>query len=112
PERVVRVDAHRELHAALEVEPELELLGLERAGDGPVIPLGEHRVHADGRKHREHRGDGEDFPAKVLVHGQLCVATTVASPCRAPIAARATSMRTLSAIWICTVFSLNFVTCP
>ena len=58
-----------EVHAALEVEPELQLLRGKPAGSGQVVSLRQDRVDADGEENRRTRATHrEKFPAKVLVH--------------------------------------------
>ena len=72
------------------------------------VARGDDRVHPDAREHHEHDRDRDQFPAKIghdsffplavgglgrrrLLHGRLTL-------CRPPMAARETSMRTLSAV--------------
>src|SRR5262245_29311400 len=66
---IVGVDAQLELHASLEVEPELERSRLERGVQRPVEVLGQQRVDAHTEEQGEDDEDAEELPAKVLVHG-------------------------------------------
>ena len=68
PQRIVGLHAQDEMHAAFEVETELQLLVLHPSGCRQVLPRGEDRVHPDHEEHDEDADDGDDFPAYVL-HG-------------------------------------------
>ena len=72
-QRVVGVDPHDEVDAALEVEPELQLHA-PQPGGGPAAD--DIAVRAAGRRRcrrrrRRHDENGDDFPAKILVHGSV-----------------------------------------
>ena len=65
-QRIVGLDAQVEMDAALEIEPELQLLVHQPARRVDALARGENRIHADGREDNEDGDDRDDFPAKVL----------------------------------------------
>jgi hypothetical protein len=62
------MDAHHEVHAALQVEAEPQPLGHEPRGRRQAVASGQLRVDADRKEDDEHREDRDDFPLQVLVH--------------------------------------------
>ena len=61
--RVIGLDAHHELHAALEVEPELQLLVAQPLRRRQVVACRENRIDADSEEHDEDSENGDDLPA-------------------------------------------------
>ena len=55
------------MHAALEVEAELQLLGCEPPRDRQTKALREHRIDPDGSEDDEHDDDRDRLPTKILV---------------------------------------------
>ena len=64
-QRVIGLHAQDQVHAALEVEPELELLVHQHGGRMNATPRGEQGIDANGGKRHEDDDDGDEFPAKV-----------------------------------------------
>ena len=52
-QRIVAVDAQHEVHAALEVEAELQLLGHQPRRGRQAEALREHRIDPDGREEHD-----------------------------------------------------------
>ncbi len=65
---IAGLDAHDEVHASLEVEPEPELLGHQPSRGREAVALRQQRVDAEGREQHEGDRNGHDFPTKVLDH--------------------------------------------
>ena len=65
PQRIVGLDAQHEVHAALQVEPELELLVHQPAGRRDAVARRDDRIDADAREDDEDGEDRDDLPAKV-----------------------------------------------
>ena len=53
-QRIVGLHAEHELHAAVEVETELELLVHQPGGRVDAVARGDNRIHPDAREHHEH----------------------------------------------------------
>jgi hypothetical protein len=61
------MDAEHQVDAAAEIQPELQLFGLEPRRRGhPGITIGEDGVDAEHEENGKDADDGENFPADVL----------------------------------------------
>ena len=65
PQRIVGLDAQHEMDAALQIQPELELLVHQPARGRQVIARRQDRVDAEPEEDDEDGEDRDDLPAKV-----------------------------------------------
>src|SRR5476651_1062746 len=65
PKRIVGLDAEDEVDAALEIEPELELLVHQPAGRRQVVARRHDGIHPEPEEQDEDAKNGDDLPAKV-----------------------------------------------
>ena len=63
PQRIVGLHAQNEMHAALEIEAELDHLVGEPCRLGDSVAGRDDRIHANGREDHRHRDDRDEFPA-------------------------------------------------
>ena len=62
-QRIVGLDAQHEVHAALEVEPELQLHIAQPLRRRQVVARRENRIDADPEEHDEDDENGDELPA-------------------------------------------------
>ena len=63
PQRIIGLDAHHEVHAALEIEAQLQLHVAQPLRRGQPVAIGDDRIDADPEKQDEHGEDGDELPA-------------------------------------------------
>src|SRR6185503_8623357 len=97
---IVGLDAEHKVHAALEIQPELELFRHQPRRRGDAVLRRDDRIHTNRGKDHEYRDDGNYLPANVLVHDEvpLPAGATGSCPWKPTMAFREMSTRTRSAI--------------